>query len=48
MSLGTEVDLGPGRIVLDGAELPPERGTAAPVFSDHVYCGPTVAYVSYC
>ena len=31
--LGTEVDLGPGHIVLR------ERGTAAPIFSAHVYCG---------
>jgi len=32
MSLGTEVDLGPGHTVLDAAQLnpPPERGTAAP------------------
>ena len=32
MPLDTEVDLGPGHIVLDGAQLlalpPPERGTA--------------------
>jgi len=33
MPLGTEVDLGPGHIVLDGDPAPiPERGTAAPVF----------------
>jgi len=37
--LGTEVDLGPGHIVLDGDSAPCERGTAAPVFSAHVYCG---------
>ena len=38
-SLGTEVDLGPGHIVLDGdPTLPPrERGTAAPLFSDAHY-----------
>jgi len=31
--LGMEVDLSPGRIVLDGAQLPPqERGTADRVF----------------
>jgi len=31
MALGTEVDLGPGHIVLDGNSVPPcERGTAAP------------------
>jgi len=39
--LGTEVDLGPGHIVLDGdAVLLRERGTAGPnLFSVHVYCG---------
>jgi len=26
MRLGTEVDLGPGHIVLDGDPAPPERG----------------------
>ena len=30
MPLDTEVDLGPGHIVFDGAQLPPERGTADP------------------
>jgi len=31
-SFGTEVDLGPGHIVLGGDPAPPrERGTAAPV-----------------
>jgi len=41
MPLGTEVDLSPGHIVLDGdpAPLPRERGTAAALFSAHVYCG---------
>ena len=28
MPLGTEVDLGPGDIVLDGTQPPTERGTA--------------------
>jgi len=38
--LGTEVELGPGYIVLDGIQLPRESGTAAPLlFSAHVYCG---------
>jgi len=38
--LGTEVDLGPGHIVLDGVPAVRERGTAAPpLFSAHVYCG---------
>jgi len=38
--LGTEVGLSLGDIVLDGDPAPPrERGTAAPLFSAHVYCG---------
>jgi len=49
MQLGTEVGLGPGDIVLHGDPAPPtERGTAAPQFSAHVYCGQTVAHLSYC
>jgi len=44
-----EVDLSPGHIVLDGAQLPPpERGTIAHFFSAHVYCGQTVAHLRYC
>ena len=39
MALGTEVNLGPGDVVLDGDRAPPLRGTAAPLFSTHVYCG---------
>ena len=41
--------LGPGDIVLDGAQLPPpkKKGTA-PQFSAHVYCDQTVAHLSYC
>ena len=30
--VGTWVDLSPGHFVIDGAQLPPERGTAAPSF----------------
>jgi len=30
--LGTEVDLGPGHIVLDGEPAPLEKGTAPPSF----------------
>ena len=49
MPVATEVDLGPGHIVLDGNHPPPERGPAAPfLFSAHVYCGQTVAHLSYC
>jgi len=41
MPLGTEVDLGPGHIVLDEDQVPsPERVTAAaPLFSAHVNYG---------
>jgi len=31
MKLGMQVGLGPGHSVLDGAQLPPQRGTA-PIF----------------
>jgi len=49
MLLGTEVDLGPGHIMLDGdPACPTERGTAAPHFLAHVYCGQTVAHLSNC
>jgi len=42
------VDLGPGHIVLDRAQLPPERGTAAPPpLSAHLYCGQTVAHLIF-
>jgi len=37
--LGTEVDLGPGHIVLDGVPPLLETGTGPPIFSVHVYCG---------
>ena len=47
MPLNTEVDLGPGHIVIDGDPAPPETGTAAPVSSTHVYRGQTVAHLSY-
>jgi len=39
MPLGAEVDLGPGHIVLYGDTAPRERGTAASLYSAHVYCG---------
>jgi len=40
MPLATEVNLGPGDVVLDGVAGPPKRGTA-PKFLVHVYCGQT-------
>jgi len=49
MPLGTEVDLGPGDVVLDGDSAPPmERDTAALQFSGHVYCGQMVVHLSNC
>jgi len=48
MPLGTEVDLGPGDIVLDGDPAPPRKGAQQAPFSAHVYCGETVAHLSYC
>jgi len=47
MPLGTKVGLGRGHIVLHGDPSLPKRGTA-PIFSAHVYCGQTVAHISYC
>jgi len=41
------IRLRPGYIVLDGDPAPQKRGTA-PQFSAHVYCGETVAHLSYC
>jgi len=52
MPFGMEVGLDPGHIVLDGDPAPPQKrggGTGAlPHFSAHVYCGLTVAHLSYC
>jgi len=36
--LGTEADLGPGHIVLDGVPAP-AKGHSSSLFSAHVYCG---------
>jgi len=49
MPLGTKVGLVPDDIVLDGAQLwqLPQKGHG-PQFSSHVYCGQTVAHLSYC
>jgi len=43
MPLGREVGLGPGDIV----SAPPKKGHSPPHFSAHVYCGQTVAHLSY-
>jgi len=42
----TEVDLDPCHIVVDGAQLPPERGTAPPSFWP-IFLRQTVAHLSY-
>ena len=39
MPLGTEVDLSPGHIVVDGDPAPPRKGAQQPLFSAHVYRG---------
>ena len=44
MLLGTEVNLGPGDVVLDGSQLPPKRDTT-PQFSVHVYCDQTAGWM---
>jgi len=31
-----------------GLAPPPEKGGYSPLFSAHVYCGQTVAHLSYC
>ena len=46
-SLVTEVDLGPGHIVLDGVPALRKRGTAAPSFRPMSIVA-TVAHLSYC
>jgi len=44
MPLDVEVGLSPGDVVLDGVQLPINRGTA-PHFSAHVYCGQTAGWI---
>ena len=46
--LGTEVDLGPGHIVLDRVPALRERGTAAPLSFRAMSIVATVAHLSYC
>jgi len=45
MPLGTQVDLGPGDIVLAGKPAPPKMGHSIPHFSAHVYCGQTAGWI---
>jgi len=47
MKLGVQISLGPGHIVLNGDPAPPKKENS-PQFSAHVYCGQTVAHLSYC
>ena len=47
MPLGTEVDLGPGHIVLDGDSAPPAKGAQRPPFLPMSIVA-TVAHLSYC
>jgi len=47
----TEVDLGPGHIVLDGDLAPPRKGHSSLLFSAYVYCGhgrPSQLLLSFC
>jgi len=49
MSLGMEVGLGPDDFVLDGDPAPPrKKGEQPPPIFGDVYCGQTVAHLSYC
>jgi len=46
--LGMEVELGPGRIVLDGDPAPPRNGHSTPSFFQPMSIVATVAHLSYC
>ena len=48
MKLVVQVGLGPGHIVLDGDPDPPSKKGHSLQLSVHVYCGQTVAHLSYC
>jgi len=48
MPLGTEVDLGPGHVVLDGTQLPPAKGAQQPPSFRHMSIVATVVHLSYC
>ena len=45
MSLGREVDLGPGNIGIDGDPVPSTKGLYSPQFSAHVCCGQTAGWI---
>ena len=46
--LGTEVDLGPGHIVLDGVPAPAKGAQQPPPSFRHMSVVATVAHLSYC
>ena len=48
MPLGTEVDLGPGNVLLDGVPALREKGTAAPRLFSAMFIVVTVSHLSYC
>jgi len=48
MLLGTEVDLGPGQIVLDGDSAPPAEGAQQPTSFRPMSFAATVAHLSAC
>jgi len=46
MSLDMGLGLGPGDFLLNGEPAPPpQKGTRAPKFSAHVYCGQTAGWM---
>jgi len=46
MHVGTEVNLSPGDVVLDGVAAPPVKGAEPPPqFSVYVYCGQTAGWM---
>jgi len=45
MKLGTEVDLGPGHIVLDGDPAPLSQRNTAPSFRPMSVCGQTAGWI---
>jgi len=46
--LATEIGLSSGHILLDGDPASHGKGHSTPFFLGHVYCGQTVAHLSYC
>jgi len=46
--LCTEVDLGPGHIVLDGDPAPPRNEQSSPTYLQPMSIVATVAHVNYC